>query len=179
MTRSILARAGVTAWLVDGDVMHSIASTKLGNAIIEIPVGAGLAGECASTGADVVIPDAYQDSRFNDAVDKVTGYRTKSVLCVPLKRPRKKNRRRSRSMAQTESTQLVLQLLNKVGHDLKPAAFTEEDAATLRTALEQRFVDVCDLIALTAKKGIRKSFADYLMEDGSNAALHGLKATAA
>jgi hypothetical protein len=30
------------------------------------------------------IPDAYQDDRFNSAIDTETGFRTGSVLCVPL-----------------------------------------------------------------------------------------------
>ena len=30
------------------------------------------------------MPDAYDDPRFNQTVDKDTGYRTVSMLCVPL-----------------------------------------------------------------------------------------------
>ena len=61
----------VTAWLIDGDVMWSIASTKLGNAIIQIPYGAGLAGRSAKSGVDLIIEDAYQDPTFNTQIDKV------------------------------------------------------------------------------------------------------------
>ena len=38
----------------------------------------------AARGEAALIPDAYCDPRFNQAVDKVTGYRTRSMLCVPL-----------------------------------------------------------------------------------------------
>eukprot|EP00163_Fabomonas_tropica_P003317 TRINITY_DN127_c1_g6_i1.p1 TRINITY_DN127_c1_g6~~TRINITY_DN127_c1_g6_i1.p1 ORF type:complete len:1354 (+),score=288.41 TRINITY_DN127_c1_g6_i1:241-4302(+) len=51
---------------------------------IRIPISAGLAGHVATTGETLNIPDAYEDSRFNQAIDKKTGYRTRSVLCVPL-----------------------------------------------------------------------------------------------
>ena len=30
------------------------------------------------------IPDAYQDARFNQEIDRKTGYRTKSVLVYPI-----------------------------------------------------------------------------------------------
>jgi hypothetical protein len=31
------------------------------------------------------IPDAYSDARFNQDVDRKTGYTTNTILCVPLK----------------------------------------------------------------------------------------------
>lgn len=46
--------------------------------------GVGVAGWVAARGEAALIPDAYLDERFNQAVDKVTGYRTRSMLCVPL-----------------------------------------------------------------------------------------------
>lgn len=51
---------------------------------IHIPQGEGIAGTVAATGETLNIPDAYQDPRFNSAVDKSTGYRTKSILCVAI-----------------------------------------------------------------------------------------------
>ena len=51
---------------------------------IRLPSTAGLAGHAASTGEIVNIPDAYQDERFNADFDKKTGYRTRSVLCMPV-----------------------------------------------------------------------------------------------
>ena len=44
-----------------------------------------LAGFVAATGETINIPDAYADSRFNPEVDKSTGYRTKTILCMPMK----------------------------------------------------------------------------------------------
>ena len=31
-----------------------------------------------------MIDDAYQDVRFNQAVDRATGFRTRNILCVPV-----------------------------------------------------------------------------------------------
>ncbi|PAA54826.1 hypothetical protein BOX15_Mlig000681g2 [Macrostomum lignano] len=52
---------------------------------IRIPIGQGIVGSVALTGEPVRIADAYQDERFNAEIDKQTGYRTKSVLCLPVK----------------------------------------------------------------------------------------------
>ena len=52
---------------------------------IEIPSDKGIAGYVFSTGQELIIDDAYKDSRFDKEVDKATGYRTKTILAVPLK----------------------------------------------------------------------------------------------
>ena len=52
---------------------------------IRIPLDRGIAGAVAASNTPVNIPEAYEDPRFNQAVDKQTGYRTKSILCVPMR----------------------------------------------------------------------------------------------
>uniref|UniRef100_S4R9H4 Phosphodiesterase n=1 Tax=Petromyzon marinus TaxID=7757 RepID=S4R9H4_PETMA len=47
--------------------------------------GKGIVGYVAATGNGVNIPNAYQDPRFNVEVDLMTGYKTQSVLCLPIK----------------------------------------------------------------------------------------------
>ncbi|GAB6030907.1 hypothetical protein CHUAL_007736 [Chamberlinius hualienensis] len=51
---------------------------------IRFPLGTGIAGQVAVTGEVLNIEDAYQDGRFNPLVDHKTGYRTKSILCMPI-----------------------------------------------------------------------------------------------
>ncbi|MBI5209778.1 MAG: GAF domain-containing protein [Elusimicrobia bacterium] len=51
---------------------------------IHIPAGAGIAGACFTSGEAVNIPDAYADPRFNQAVDRKTGYRTRNILAMPV-----------------------------------------------------------------------------------------------
>ncbi|HEX2834425.1 MAG TPA: GAF domain-containing SpoIIE family protein phosphatase [Thermoanaerobaculia bacterium] len=67
---------------------------------IRLPVGRGLAGIVAATGEPVILHDAYADARFDRSYDQATGYRTQSMLCVPI-------RNRERRVVG------VLQLLNK------------------------------------------------------------------
>ena len=37
------------------------------------------------TGQSIIVDDAYADPRFNAAIDRETGYVTKTVLCVPIR----------------------------------------------------------------------------------------------
>ena len=52
---------------------------------LRIPADKGLAGHVVQTGETINIKDAYKDKRFNKSVDKKTGYRTKTILCMPIK----------------------------------------------------------------------------------------------
>ena len=77
--------------------------TKIADSLgeeIRLPVGRGIAGTVAATGDAVILHDAYSDSRFDPSSDQRSGYRTRSMLCAPIR-----NRQ--------HETVGVLQLLNK------------------------------------------------------------------
>jgi putative nucleotidyltransferase with HDIG domain len=80
---------------------------------IRIPANKGIAGHVWETGEIVNIPDAYKDDRFNPEVDKKTGYKTKSMLTMPL-------------LNLYNETIGVFQVLNKKG-----GAFTKENEKVL------------------------------------------------
>ncbi len=52
---------------------------------LRLPPHAGVAGWVARHGEPVLIPDAQQDERFFPGVDQLTGFTTRSMLCVPLR----------------------------------------------------------------------------------------------
>ena len=52
--------------------------------IICLPMGVGIAGHVAETGDVVNIDDAYDWHGFSKEIDINTGFRTKSVVCVPV-----------------------------------------------------------------------------------------------
>ncbi len=84
--QSIEADRG-TLYLVD-DIKKELWSKVLqGTDMVEIrlPIGKGLSGFVAETGETIIIPDTYADSRFNPDIDKRTGYRTRNMLCMPMK----------------------------------------------------------------------------------------------
>ena len=57
----------------------------LGEQVIRFPSNRGIAGHVATTGEMLNVEDPYADERFNPAVDRQTGYRTRSILCGPLR----------------------------------------------------------------------------------------------
>jgi len=57
-------------------------ATKLGS--IRIPADKGIVGESAMSRKLINVPDCYADERFNRAIDKETGYRSRCMLTIPL-----------------------------------------------------------------------------------------------
>jgi HD-GYP domain-containing protein (c-di-GMP phosphodiesterase class II) len=87
VTREVGAdRTSLFLYDADTDELWSKVAQGLDSQEIRFPAGQGLAGHTARTGEILNIPDAYEDERFNREIDKKTGYRTKQVLCVPLRR---------------------------------------------------------------------------------------------
>lgn len=81
-----------TIYLVDGETNELISRVLDGEVVKEIrlPIGSGIAGHVAETGEVVNLADAYEDDRFNPAVDKETGYRTISMLTMPMRDPERR-----------------------------------------------------------------------------------------
>ncbi len=103
-------------FLVDRDrgevwskIAHGIEEPEL-----RFPLGQGITGYAAVSGEVVNVSDAYTDPRFNRAVDASTGYMTRSMLLVPMRR------------AKDGDVIGVLLALNK-----KSGAFTAEDEEML------------------------------------------------
>jgi signal transduction histidine kinase len=51
---------------------------------IRVPAGSGLVGSVMKDGKTLVLADAYDDARFNPEVDRLSGFKTRSVIAVPL-----------------------------------------------------------------------------------------------
>jgi serine phosphatase RsbU (regulator of sigma subunit) len=103
-----------TVFLLDAERGEIFSRILRGNEMAEIrlPLGSGIAGAVAQSGETVIIADAYADPRFNRAVDQRSGFRTRSILCLPMR--------------DGKQTIGVLQLLNK-----KREEFTDDDAEYL------------------------------------------------
>jgi len=74
--------------LIDETDQHLRFAFTLGGAKVEevkLPLGQGIIGWVAERGQGVVCNDVSQDLRFFGTVDRKTGFRTKTVLCAPLK----------------------------------------------------------------------------------------------
>jgi HD-GYP domain-containing protein (c-di-GMP phosphodiesterase class II) len=51
---------------------------------IRVPANKGIVGHVCMSGKTINIPDAYADTRFNPEIDKRTGYKTRSLLSMPV-----------------------------------------------------------------------------------------------
>jgi len=66
------------------DELRSVVAEGMGTREIRIPADAGIAGSSFRNGEASLVEDAYADPRFNRAVDETTGYRTHSMLTLPI-----------------------------------------------------------------------------------------------
>jgi adenylate cyclase len=66
------------------DELYSHVADGIDSTEIRFPANAGIAGECFTSGGVINILDAYEDPRFNPEIDRRTGYRTSSILCMPI-----------------------------------------------------------------------------------------------
>ena len=113
--KSVMNADRATLFLVDREKRELFSRVAIGSKEeIRIAFGAGIAGFVAQSRETVNIRDAYSDARFNSDNDQKSGYRTKSILCMPVYN------------SQQEIIG-VIQVLNKVYTD----HFTEKDEKLL------------------------------------------------
>ena len=84
----ILEVEAASLFLVDEErkeLWLRVAHDEEGNAIEHrMPLNVGIAGAVATSGQALKVDDAYAHPLFNPAVDRETGFCTRSILCLPL-----------------------------------------------------------------------------------------------
>ena len=98
--REVLDADRGTVFLYDDQSDELVVRVGTGLQQIRIPANKGIVGESAQTRQIINVPDCYADSRFNRAIDKQTGYRSRCMLTIPL-------------IGYEDSLVGVLQILNK------------------------------------------------------------------
>ncbi len=91
---------------------------------IRLRMGQGIAGHVAATGKTLLVNDPYKDPRFNPELDLTSGYRTRSILAVPMKN----------HLGRTIG---VVQVLNK-----KSGPFSDHDAVILAALSTQAAIAI-------------------------------------
>ena len=86
---------------------------------IKFELGQGISGHVVQTGHPMVIQDVRKEKRFSPKFDRITGFRTRSMICVPL--------------ILRGKTIGALQVLNKKSRDL----FTQIDVEVLTSMSQQ------------------------------------------
>jgi len=119
---------------------------------IRFPSNVGIAGAVYTSGKTINIPHAYADLRFNPAFDKMTGFFTRSILCVPVVNKQGK-------------TIGVTQVLNKRG-----GPFTDEDESRLKAFTAQVSIAL-ENAKLFADVQNMKNYNESMLESMSNGVL--------
>jgi GAF domain-containing protein len=88
---------------------------------IRLPITRGVIGFVARTGRSLRLRDAYNDPRFDPTIDQRTGYRTRTMICVPI-------------LDRNRNVLGAIQAINKL-----EGPFTEAD--------EQRILAFCEEVA--------------------------------
>ena len=52
---------------------------------VRLKMGEGIAGWVAGHGEPLIVPDVYKDQRFAKRIDELTRWKTRSIVCMPLK----------------------------------------------------------------------------------------------
>jgi hypothetical protein len=84
MGRDIVDADRCTVWLLDAKTGGLWSKVAHGLDRFTIAKGHGIAGSVAASGEPLIINDPYSDDRFDKDVDKRTGYRTSSILALPI-----------------------------------------------------------------------------------------------
>jgi CRP-like cAMP-binding protein/putative methionine-R-sulfoxide reductase with GAF domain len=143
-----------TLYLVDAERNEMSSMVAIGNEIreIKLKVGEGLAGFVAKSGETINIKDVQNDSRFNRDIDKSSGYKTKSMICFPIKNNKKE-------------IIGVLQLLNS-----KNGYFSNRDevfleALSIHSAIALRNADLVEKLLAGERVNSLGKMANFLIQD--------------
>ncbi|XP_062278476.1 dual 3',5'-cyclic-AMP and -GMP phosphodiesterase 11A [Scomber scombrus] len=105
-------------------------SSTLNSNEVQVPWGKGIIGYVAEHGETVNISNAYEDHRFSDEIDKLTGYKTQSILC----------------MAICNSDGEVIGVVQAINKNPMGSPFTEDDEKVL-----QMYLPFCGISISNAK----------------------------
>ncbi|KAG7242109.1 hypothetical protein INR49_024155 [Caranx melampygus] len=105
-------------------------SSTLNSNEVQVPWGKGIIGYVAEHGETVNISNAYEDHRFSDEIDKLTGYKTQTILC----------------MAICNSDGEVIGVVQAINKNPMGTPFTEDDEKVL-----QMYLPFCGISISNAK----------------------------
>lgn len=153
MTQDTLDASAASILLFDDDqedLYFEAASGPVGNKLNHVKVDkqSGIAGQVARTGKPLIVNDVSLHPDFQRSIDEITGFVTKSLMCVPL--------------VTSQKTIGVLELLNKQDgrnfddSDVRAAASVATTAAMAieNTRLHQTILDAYKTTIMTLAEAI-------------------------
>jgi len=89
MTQQTLAASAASVLLFhdnEQELCFEVASGPVGKELkqVKVAIDSGIAGWVARTGKPLIVNDVARSRNFHGDIDKITGFVTKSLICVPL-----------------------------------------------------------------------------------------------
>jgi HD-GYP domain-containing protein (c-di-GMP phosphodiesterase class II) len=111
----VMSAERTSLYVVDWDSREIWTKVSEGIKQIRLPFGSGISGRVAETGEMINVADAWELPYFDRSFDEKNNFRTRSVLCIPIKN----------HLGEIIG---ILQVINKKGKD----QFDQEDEVFLR-----------------------------------------------
>ena len=135
-----------TLFLNDSETGELYSRVAQGDLVREIRIlnTSGFAGHVFQTGEAVITHDPYSDPRFNRQVDDWTGYKTRNIICVPIR---------------LASGELIgaMQCLNK-----NTGSFTEDDLELLQDMTAQSAIALSSLHFIEHTEKLRQKEMKFI-----------------
>lgn len=101
---TVMAAERTSLYVIDWEKREIWTKVAEGIETIQLPLGQGISGRVAETGESLNVADAWELPYFDRSFDQLNHYRTRSVLCVPIR-------------SRTGQNIGVLQVINKLGQE--------------------------------------------------------------
>lgn len=121
-------RSSIFLWDRERNEVEARPALGVSGASLRIPANEGIVGETLRSGKAIAVDDVYADPRFNQEVDRRSGYRTRNLICVPLK----------------DSDGRVMGAFEAINHK-EPVPFSEDDVDCLQELGNQAAVALRNL----------------------------------
>jgi phosphoserine phosphatase len=81
----LLGAERATVFLYDAQTNELVSVVAAGMDELRAPADRGISGATIRAGRTVNVPDVYADPRFNPDIDRMTGFRTRNMISLPLR----------------------------------------------------------------------------------------------
>lgn len=164
----IMAAERTSLYILDRNKQELWTKVAEGIDIIRLPLGEGISGRVAETGELLNITDAWELPYFNKEFDRKNNFRTRSVLCLPIKNHdgekigvlqviNKKNKKRF----DTRDEMFCKGLTSQVGIALENALLHDELKLSFKSSIQTLSATVDAKHPLTA--GHSQRVAEYTL----------------
>jgi adenylate cyclase len=126
-----------------------------------LKLGQGIAGYAATCGKSIIVNDVVKSPHFSQEIDRITGFRTKSALCVPI-------------ISQGKVLG-VIELLNKIPGDFSSSDehLLQSIASSVSIAMENARLYQETVSMTEHERGIRQMFQKFVPKEVVDKIIHG------